>query len=128
MKRWFRNFWPSASEWGYSQDNARYHHASLHQDWRQAHEPAFVVAFLAPYSPELNPMERVWKLVRRLCLHTSTSASWPCWLRYWSKSLQSGQMAVPHWSNCVAQHSMRNYLSRYGYRPSGNQEQKGTLT
>jgi hypothetical protein len=24
---------------------------------------------LAPYSPELNPIERVWKLVRRLCLH-----------------------------------------------------------
>jgi hypothetical protein len=22
-----------------------------------------------PYSPELNPIERVWKLTRRLCLH-----------------------------------------------------------
>jgi hypothetical protein len=25
--------------------------------------------FLPPYSPELNPIERVWKLTRRLCLH-----------------------------------------------------------
>jgi len=25
--------------------------------------------FLPPYSPELNPIERVWKLVRRLRLH-----------------------------------------------------------
>jgi len=50
-------------------DNAKYHHASLHRDWRQAQEPDFVLAFLPPYSPELNPIERVWKLVRRLCLH-----------------------------------------------------------
>ena len=25
--------------------------------------------FLPPYSPDLNPIERVWKLRRRLCLH-----------------------------------------------------------
>jgi len=25
--------------------------------------------FLPPYSPELNPIERVWKLTRRQCLH-----------------------------------------------------------
>jgi len=50
-------------------DNAKYHHASLHRDWRQAQEPDFVLAFLPPYSPELNPIERVWKLVRRPCLH-----------------------------------------------------------
>ncbi|MGH9628662.1 MAG: transposase [Bryobacteraceae bacterium] len=25
--------------------------------------------FFPPYSPELNPIERVWKLTRRLCLH-----------------------------------------------------------
>ena len=27
------------------------------------------LAFLPPYSPDLNPIERVWKLTRRLCLH-----------------------------------------------------------
>ena len=26
-------------------------------------------SFLPPYSPELNPIERVWKLTRRCCLH-----------------------------------------------------------
>jgi transposase len=31
--------------------------------------PAFALDFLPPYSPELNPIERVWKLTRRLCLH-----------------------------------------------------------
>ncbi|MBE0540915.1 MAG: transposase, partial [Verrucomicrobia bacterium] len=25
--------------------------------------------FLPPYSPQLNPIERVWKLTRRTCLH-----------------------------------------------------------
>ena len=25
--------------------------------------------FLPAYSPELNPIERVWKLTRRLCTH-----------------------------------------------------------
>ncbi|MGH8615427.1 MAG: transposase, partial [Gammaproteobacteria bacterium] len=29
----------------------------------------FALDFLPPYSPELNPIERVWKLTRRLCLH-----------------------------------------------------------
>lgn len=43
-------------------DNANYHHApapphGIHLD------------FLPPYSPELNPIERVWKLLRRLRIH-----------------------------------------------------------
>jgi transposase len=27
------------------------------------------LSYLPPYSPDLNPIERVWKLTRRLCLH-----------------------------------------------------------
>ena len=50
-------------------DNAKYHHAKLHADWRQEHEPDFHLHFLPPYSPQLNPIERVWKLTRRSCLH-----------------------------------------------------------
>lgn len=50
-------------------DNARYHHAALHKDWRDEHAPEFTLDFLPPYSPELNPIERVWKLTRRACLH-----------------------------------------------------------
>ncbi len=50
-------------------DNARYHHASLHEAWRQEVADHFVLNFLPPYSPELNPIERVWKLTRRLCTH-----------------------------------------------------------
>lgn len=50
-------------------DNARYHHARLHQAWRELHSADFQLYFLPPYSPELNPIERVWKLTRRKCLH-----------------------------------------------------------
>ncbi len=50
-------------------DNARYHHASLHESWRKEVSPGFQLHFLPPYSPELNPIERVWKLTRRRCLH-----------------------------------------------------------
>ncbi len=50
-------------------DNAKYHHANLHAEWRSEQEPEFQLMFLPPYSPDLNPIERVWKLVRRLRLH-----------------------------------------------------------
>jgi hypothetical protein len=50
-------------------DNAKYHHAKLHKDWRDAHIDEFALDFLPPYSPDLNPAERVWKLTRRSCTH-----------------------------------------------------------
>ena len=50
-------------------DNAKYHHGLLHAEWRRAQEPDFSLFFLPPYSPELNPSERIWKLLRRLWLH-----------------------------------------------------------
>lgn len=50
-------------------DNAQYHHSRLHRPWREQQAPDFALDFLPPYSPELNPIERVWKLTRRRCLH-----------------------------------------------------------
>jgi len=50
-------------------DNARYHHARLHRNWREEHANRIVLDYLPPYSPDLNPIERVWKLTRRQCLH-----------------------------------------------------------
>jgi transposase len=50
-------------------DNASYHHARLHKAWREAHEDRVALEFLPAYSPELNPIERVWKFTRRRCLH-----------------------------------------------------------
>lgn len=50
-------------------DNARYHHARLHKEWREKCSNRFELVFLPPYSPELNTIERVWKLTRRKKLH-----------------------------------------------------------
>jgi len=52
-------------------DNARYHHAQLHKEYRESCTDHFELDFLPPYSPELNPIERVWKLTRRCCTHNT---------------------------------------------------------
>jgi transposase len=50
-------------------DNAPYHHSRLHKPWREMQVQRFALHFLPAYSPELNPIERVWKFTRRRCLH-----------------------------------------------------------
>ena len=50
-------------------DNAKYHHALLHKEWRRRCNHEFRCEYLPPYSPDLNPVERVWKLTRRICIH-----------------------------------------------------------
>ncbi|MBR9982830.1 MAG: transposase [Desulfatitalea sp.] len=50
---------------GFITDNARYHHAKLYADWRDRCASRFCMLFLPAYGPELNPIERVWKLTRR---------------------------------------------------------------
>lgn len=50
-------------------DNARWHHATLLKPWLRKHRDIFQLDFLPPYSPELKPIERVWKLTRKLCTH-----------------------------------------------------------
>lgn len=50
-------------------DNARWQHAKFLRPWLQAHRHRLQLIFLPPYSPELNPVERVWKLTRTLCTH-----------------------------------------------------------
>jgi transposase len=50
-------------------DNARWHHAKALQPWLRQHREMLRLDFLPPYSPELNNIERVWKLTRRLCTH-----------------------------------------------------------
>lgn len=50
-------------------DNSRYHHANLLKPWLLEHSQRIQLLFLPPYSPELNPIERVWKLTRRIAIH-----------------------------------------------------------
>ncbi|WP_459569402.1 IS630 family transposase, partial [Cupriavidus sp. 8B] len=50
-------------------DNARYHHAILLRPLLRKYRRHLTLLFLPPYSPQLAPIERVWKLTRRLVLH-----------------------------------------------------------
>lgn len=50
-------------------DNARYHHAVLLAPFLRQHAAHLKLLFLPPYSPQLSPIERVWKLTRRLAMH-----------------------------------------------------------
>jgi len=50
-------------------DNARWHHAKALKPWLSKHRKKLRLDFLPPYSPELNHIERLWKLTRRLCTH-----------------------------------------------------------
>jgi transposase len=56
-------------------DNAKYHHARLHKDWRAEVDRVFHCEYLPPYSPDLNPIERVWKLTRRMSIHNKYFAT-----------------------------------------------------
>jgi len=50
-------------------DNAPYHHGRSLAPFLEKHRKVLRLFFLPPYSPDLNPIERVWKLTRRLCTH-----------------------------------------------------------
>ena len=50
-------------------DNARYHHAKLLEPFLEKRREQIELPLLPPYSPQLAPIERVWKLVRRLATH-----------------------------------------------------------
>jgi len=56
-------------------DNATYHHARLLAPWLHKHRRALTLLFLPPYSPQLSPIERVWKLARRLATHNQYFAT-----------------------------------------------------
>lgn len=50
-------------------DNASWHHARFFRPWLERKRDMLRLLFLPPYSPQLNPAERVWKLTRKLCTH-----------------------------------------------------------
>lgn len=56
-------------------DNARYHHAVSLAPLLHKYRHALTLLFLPPYSPQLAPIERVWKLTRRLATHNRYFAS-----------------------------------------------------
>jgi transposase len=56
-------------------DNAKYHHARLLAPLLRRYRRQLRLLFLPPYCPQLAPIERVWKLARRLATHNHYFAS-----------------------------------------------------
>ena len=56
-------------------DNAKYHHAKVLQPWLQEVSNVLELFFLPPYSPDLNPIEMLWKKTRRNVTHNRFFAS-----------------------------------------------------
>ena len=50
-------------------DNASWHRARELADFFTANQDRLERLFLPPYSPELNPIERVWRITRRQVTH-----------------------------------------------------------
>jgi transposase len=50
-------------------DNASWHKARDLRDFFIENQGRLVHVFLPPYSPELNPIERVWRITRRQVTH-----------------------------------------------------------
>lgn len=50
-------------------DNARYHHAVPLKPLLRKYRAVLTLLLLPPYSPQLAPIERVWKLTRRIATH-----------------------------------------------------------
>lgn len=50
-------------------DNASWHKARDLRDFFIENQDRLVGIFLPPYSPELNPIERVWRITRRQVTH-----------------------------------------------------------
>lgn len=75
-------------------DNAKYHHAKMLQDWLQEVGCVLELFFLPPYSPELNPIEILWKKTRRAVTHNRYFKSLEAlkydlkmyWSKFWQKN------------------------------------------
>jgi putative transposase len=50
-------------------DNVRYHHAKMLKPFLEKNKDRIELFFLPPYSPDLNPMERIWWYMRKNITH-----------------------------------------------------------
>jgi len=50
-------------------DNARFHHAKINKEFFASVSDKIELLFLPPYSPDINPIESLWKKARRNVTH-----------------------------------------------------------
>jgi len=67
-------------------DNVRFHHAKRLQPILERYKHRIELIFLPPYSPDLNPVERVWWLMRKKITHNR-----------WVKSMEQRVCDFENW-------------------------------
>ena len=94
-------------------DNAKYHHAKLHAGWRQEQQARFALDFLPPYSPELNPIERVWKRTRRNRLHNVYFPKLALVVEAVEEQFAKWSRRTQNWQASVGYESAIYYVAKY---------------
>lgn len=65
------NRYENASKIMIVMDNARAHHARVLKPFLENNKHRLELVYLPPYSPELNPIERFWKYMRKQVTHNT---------------------------------------------------------
>jgi putative transposase len=78
-------------------DNVRFHHAKRLKPVLERYKHRIEFVFLPPYSPDLNPIERVWWLMRKQITHNR-----------WVKTLDERIQDFEQWCNTVGTSKIKN--------------------
>jgi transposase len=69
LKKILRHYRHSKGKITIALDNVRYHHAKSLKPFLEKNKTKLELMFLPPYSPDLNPIERVWWHMRKKITH-----------------------------------------------------------
>jgi len=78
-------------------DNVKFHHAKRLKPILERYKHRIELIFLPPYSPDLNPVERVWWLMRKEITHN----------RY-VKSMEQRICDFENWCENIDNHKIKN--------------------
>jgi putative transposase len=78
-------------------DNVRFHHAKRLKPILERYKSKMELIFLPPYSPDLNPIERVWWLMRKQVTHNR-------WVNTMNERIDRFNM----WRNCIGKENIKN--------------------
>jgi putative transposase len=80
-------------------DNVKFHHAKRLQPILKRYKHRMELIFLPPYSPDLNPVERVWWLMRKQITHNR-----------WVKSMEQRICDFENWCKDTDPQEIKNSL------------------